>query len=60
MRWHREAESGPGERWEKVGEAVIENELDLLQYRDGIPNLTVREFCKRRKWCCQYVLGVIH
>lgn len=27
---------------EKVGEAVIENELDLLQYRDKIPNLTVQ------------------
>lgn len=42
---------------EKVGEAVTENELDLLQHRDDIPTLTSREFCKR-KWC-EYMLGVI-
>lgn len=41
VRWPGEAESGPGERWKKVGEAVIENERDLLQYRDEIPHLTV-------------------
>jgi len=28
-------------RTEKVGKAVLENELDLLQYGDRIPNCTV-------------------
>lgn len=58
VRRHREAESGPGERWKKWVKLSLK--MNLICYNTGTKFLTSlsREFCKRRKWC-EYMLGVI-
>lgn len=41
VRWQGKSWEWAWERMGKVGEGVLENELDLLQYWDKIPNCTV-------------------